>query len=100
MQNQRCQYNGEYHTQFVNRNHFGGIAKLKGFIVAQPGSARGESGQNQKQPASSGDFQGSVLGIRQKNDAPGHDQYHGGTDGGGQIGVDTGNADLCQDGGK
>ena len=45
------QNQGNYHAQLVHRHNLRHLAQLQGPVVAQPGRACGQTGQNQKQPA-------------------------------------------------
>lgn len=74
---------GEDDTEFVNGHHLGHIAQLDGLVVAEPGGAGGKAGEHQEQPGLAGDVFDFPLGAHHEHHAPGHQEHHGGTDGGG-----------------
>ncbi len=51
MQENKCQHQSDDTAQLVNGHALRGFPDLQSFIVAQPGSARRKTGQNQEDPA-------------------------------------------------
>ena len=98
MQKQERQDQGNDYAQFVNGNDFGGLADLQRPVVAQPGCAGRQSGQNQEQPAFSADLRQPALRMGEENHSPCHDDNNYGSDSCREIGVDAFDADFRQDG--
>ena len=82
------------------RHHLAGLSQLQCPVVAQPRRARGQAGQDQKQPAFPADLGNAALRVGQEHHAPGHDHHHQCANGRRQIGIDPVDADFRQDRGQ
>ena len=100
VEEQECQCQSDDHAELVNGDHLGHLSDLDGLVIAQPGGAGGQAGQDQEQPAFLTDGGDAALGVGQKHHAPGHEEDNAGSDGGGQVGIDAFNAHLGQNRGQ
>ena len=63
MKDQKSQYKGKHNAQLIHRHDSGRISQLQGPVITEPGSAGGQSGENQENPAFSADPGDPALGI-------------------------------------
>ena len=67
MQKRKGQHQSDDHAELVHRHHLRRLSDLQRAIVAEPGRARGQSGENEKDPAPATDRSKACLRIRQKH---------------------------------
>lgn len=96
MKDEEGQHQSDHDTELIHRNHLGSFSNLKRSVVADPGSACCQTGQDQEQPALFADLSDASLSVGDEDHDPGHDHNHYGADGSCQIRVDSFNADLGQ----
>ncbi len=98
---------GEEHderdAELVERGDARGGSELEGAEVAQPGQARGQSRKGEKEQRAP--VEGAEFGMfaEGEGDTPGENDDYGGANGGGEVGVHVGDADLgekCGGGGE
>lgn len=70
MEDKKSEKNGQDNAQFVHRDYLGSFSHLQRFIIADPGGAGSNTGQNKKKPALFADFRNSVLSACKKDDQP------------------------------
>jgi hypothetical protein len=87
----------EYNAEFVDGGDRGGFAELEGAEVAEPGESGGEAGEREEEECATREGEGGGVGGCQWDDDPREEDDDGGADGGGEIRVDTGDADLRED---
>ena len=76
------------------------IKWMKGVEVTDPGQPGSQTGQEQEHPAPGGDVTDACMLSGGKDDTPSHNQYHYGTKGCGQIGIDSLHPQLGQNSGQ
>ena len=91
---------GDDQTEFVDGDNHTDDAILNGVVVTQPGCAGRQTGKQDKNELVPVNFADFVLFAFEKDDKPCHDEYDAGADGCAQIGLDTRDTDLGQNGGE
>ena len=97
-QQEERQQDGEHGAGFVDGHYLVDVADLKRPKIAQPGSAGGQTGQDQKQERRPVYGLNLLLGPHQKYHHPCKDQNDDGSDRGGHRGVRLSDAALGQNG--
>ncbi len=100
VEEEKGQEHGQHGAGFVDGSHLIHRADLEGAEVADPGSAGGKAGEDEKEPGSGLHIPDGALRARQKDHDPGKESHHYGAQGSGQMGVDVFDADLRQHGGE
>ena len=72
---------------------------MEGAEVAEPGEAGGQAGESEKEEGAAVQRAEFAMLAEGEGDAPGKDHDYSGADGGGEVGVDMGDADLGEQGG-